>query len=181
MKEIIKKFEKGVKVKFGENEALISSELIKFREYYYIMADITQNIDFTMPCGVSRIHDNIALIIRDKEKLKQIGFSTEERKAIYCHELGHVFSPNQINEDSPKERKIENEIDSDTFAVEKCKIDPEILERALKKTYEFEINQILNKKNISQRRIDEFVNEMRLRKKNIEKLIRDKNPINSER
>lgn len=175
MKEIIKKFQKGLKVNFGENEAIISSELIKFRDYYYIIADITKNIDFTMPCGTLRIYDNIALIIRNKELLQQIGFTTEERKAIYCHELGHVFSKNQLSNDSKTARQIDNEIDSDIFAVEKCKIDPEILESALKKTYEYEINQVTKKKNITQERIDKFVSEMRLRKRNIEKLIDDKN------
>lgn len=175
MKEFIKKFQKGLKLNLGKNEAMISSELIKFRDYYYIIADITKNIDFTMPCGTLKIYDNIALIIRNKELLQQIGFTTEERKAIYCHELGHIFSKNQLNNDSKTGRQIKNEIDSDTFAVEQCKIDPEILESALKKTYEYEINQITKKKNITQESIEKFVSEMRLRKRNIEKLIYDKN------
>ena len=134
-----------------------------------------------MPCGTLRIHNNVALIIRNKELLQQIGFSTEERKAIYCHELGHVFSKNQLSDDSKTERQIDNEIDSDTFAVEKCEINPEILESALNKTYEYEIKQITKKKNMTQERIDKFVSEMRLRKRNIEKLIYDKNSIDSER
>ena len=66
MRELIKKFKKGVKVKLGENEAVISSNLMKFQDYYYIIADITKNVDFTLPCGTSKIHDNIALIIRNK-------------------------------------------------------------------------------------------------------------------
>ena len=174
MREVIKKFEKGVKVNLGENEAIISSDLKKFREYYYITADITKNIDFTQPCGVLRIHDNIALIIRNKELLQQIGFTTEERTAMYCHELGHIFSKNQLSNASETGRQIKNEIDSDTFAVEKCGIDPKILQNALKKTIEYEINNINKKKNITQERIDKFVKEMRLRIINIENIILDK-------
>lgn len=175
MRELVKKYQKGVKVKFGENEAKISSELMKFQKYYYIVADITQDIDFLSPCGASKIHDNVALIIRNKELLKQIGLSTEERKAVYCHELGHVFSKNQSN-NKKSERQIKDEIDSDTFAVKECKIDPKVLESALKKTYEYEIKQVPKKKNITKERIDRFVDEMRQRKKNIEKLIHDVEP-----
>ena len=181
MRELIKKFKKGVKVKLGENEAVISSNLMKFQDYYYIIADITKNVDFTLPCGTSKIHDNIALIIRNKELMKKMGFSVEERKAIYCHELGHIFSKNQLSDKNRLWREIDDEIDSDTFAVKECKVEPEILEGALKKTYEYEINQITKKENMTQERIEKFVNEMRLRKKNIEKLIYDKNSINLER
>ena len=49
-----------------------------------------------------------------------------------------------------------------------------------KKTYEYEIKQITKNENMTQERIEKFVNEMRLRKKNIEELIYDKNSINLE-
>lgn len=52
------------------------------------------------------------------------------RKAIYCHELGHIFSKNQLSDKNRSWRKIDNEIDSDTFAVKECKVEPEILEGA---------------------------------------------------
>lgn len=177
MRELMKKYPKGDTISLGENEAIISTELRKIRDYYYIVADIIKNIDFTLPCGVLKIHENIALVIRNRELLQQMGFSAEERKAIYCHELGHVFSKNQLSNASETSRQIDDEIDSDTFAIEKCGVSPKILESALKKTYEYEINQIPKKKDVTQERIDRFTREMQLRKRNIEKLIRDKNSI----
>ena len=161
-------------MKLGKNEAIISSELIKFRDYYYIIADITKNVDFNLACGTLKIHDNIALIIRDNEWFQKIGFTSEETNAIYCHELGHIFSKNQLSNNGKEGRETEKEIDSDTFAVEKCGINPEILESALKKTYEYEISHIKEKENMTQERLDRFVSEMRLRKRNIERLINDK-------
>lgn len=53
------------------------------------------------------------------------GLTAEERKAIYCHELGHCFSHNQ-QESKGNERNICDEVDSDTFAVEQCGISPYI-------------------------------------------------------
>ena len=82
-----------------------------------------------------------ALIIRDTEKLSQIGLTTEERKAIYCHELWHCFSANQ-QKSKDSERNIDDEVDSDTFAVEKCDIFPYVLEKALAKSYEYKIQNI---------------------------------------
>lgn len=78
-----------------------------------------------------------------------MGLSSEERKAIYCHELGHSFSNTQ-QEGSGNVRQIIEEIDIDTFAAEKCDIDPKILENALRKTYEYEINHISEKENMTQ-------------------------------
>ena len=180
MKELINKFKRGVKVELGKNKAVISSDLMNFQDYYYITADIIENVDFTSPCSTLKIHDNVALIIRNKELMQKIGFSVDERRAIYCHELGHIFSKNQLDNKKSSCRKIDDEIDSDTFAVKECKIEPEVLENALKKTYKYEINQITQKENMSQERVERFVNEMSQRKKNIEKLIREKNSISLE-
>ena len=98
--------------------------------------------------------------------------TAEERKAIYCHELGHCFSPNQ-QENSGTGRKISEEVDSDTFAVKYCGISPHILERALAKSFEYEMKDIGRKKDVTQERIDRYIEEMKARKRNIEKLIRE--------
>ena len=104
--------------------------------------------------------------------ITEIGFTREELEAIYCHELGHCFSENQL-ENKKEERNVENEIDSDTFAVRKCGISPYVLESALAKTYEYEIKNIDKKENMTQERLNRFVNEMRARKRNVEKLINE--------
>ena len=173
MREILDKYKKGNKIQFGENEAEIVSELIKFKDYYAIYADVTKNVNYNSACGTYKLNDKVALIIRNKELLEKMGLTTEERKAIYCHELGHSFSINQQN-DTREGRQIDKEIDSDTFAVEKCGILPSVLERALAKTYEYEIKNIPNKKGLTQEKVDRFVEEMRARKRNIEKLARKK-------
>ncbi len=98
--------------------------------------------------------------------------SAEERKAIYCHELGHCFSHNQ-QVSKENERKVFNEVDSDTFAVEQCGISPYVLENALAKTYEYEIRNIGQKKDLTQERLDRFVKEMKARKENVRRLIRE--------
>ena len=177
MKEILDKYKKGSKIKIGKNEAEITSELMKFKDYYAIYADITKNVDFNKPCGNYKIDEKIALIIRNKELLTEMGFTVEERKAIYCHELGHSFSLNQKNDARGSIRQIDKEIDSDTFAVEKCGMLPSVLESALAKTYEYEIKHLDSKKGLTQEKIDRFINEMRARKRNIEKLARNKEDL----
>lgn len=92
-----------------------------------IYADIIKNTDFKQPCGTCKIHDNVALIIRDKEKLLEIGLTTEERKAIYCHELGHCFSTKYV------------------------------LEKALAKSYEYEIQNIGKKVGLTQEALNRFL------------------------
>lgn len=94
----------------------------------------------------------------------------EERKAIYCHELGHCFSNNQQN-NKGKKRCIEDEVDSDIFAVEQCDISPYILERALAKSYNYEIENISKKKKLTQERLDRYIEEMKMRKENLKRLI----------
>jgi len=51
----------------------------------------------------------------------------------------------------------------------------------LKKTYEYEIEHIHEKQNMTQERLDKFVKEMQLRKRNIQRLIRSKNRERFER
>ena len=177
MREIIDIYIKGSKIQIGKNEAEITSELMKFKDYYAIYADITKNVDFDMPCGNYKIDEKVALIIRNKELLTKMGFTVEERTAIYCHELGHSFSLNQKKDTGGSIRQIDKEIDSDTFAVEKCGVSPHILESALAKTYEYEIKHIKEKKGLTQERLDKFVDEMRARKRNIENLIMDKEEL----
>lgn len=97
--------------------------------------------------------------------------NAEERKAIYCHELGHCFSPNQG--ETKEKRDIFYEVDSDTFAVQRCGISPYILERALAKTYEYDIKSIPTKTNLTQESLDRYLEEMKARKENVKKLIHE--------
>ena len=62
------------------------------------------------------------------------------------------------------ERKISEEVDSDTFAVKYCGISPNILERALAKSFEYEMKDI-GRKMVTQERIDRYIEEMKARKK----------------
>ena len=95
-----------------------------------------------------------------------------ESKAIYCHELGHCFSHNQ-QEAKSTGRNIEDELDSDTFAVEVCDISPYILEKALAKSYEYEIKNIGQKVGLTQERLNRYIEEMKARKKNVQRLIHE--------
>lgn len=63
------------------------------------------------------------------------------------------------------------EVDSDTFAVEQCNISPYILERALAKSYEYEIRNISEKLGLTQERLNRYIEEMKARKKNVQRLI----------
>lgn len=72
MIDIINKYKKGTEIKIGKNRAIITSDLMKFKEFYAVYADIIENIDFRQPCGTCKIHDKVALVIRDKKKLLDI-------------------------------------------------------------------------------------------------------------
>ena len=172
MKEVLNKLKKGTIIEFGDNKAVVVSNLMKFKKFYFIYADIIENADNNIPCCTYKIDDKIALIIRDKEKLLQMGLTAEKRKAIYCHELGHCFSINQKNK-IQKGRDVFEEVDSDTFAVKQCGISPYVLERALAKSYEYEIKNISRKKSLTQERVDRYIQEMKARKRNVEKLIQE--------
>lgn len=172
MKDVLNKFKKGTTIEFGDNKAIVVSDLMKFKEFYFIYVDIIENTDNNIPCCTYKIDDKIALIIRDKNILLQMGLTTEERKAIYCHELGHCFSINQKNK-VQKGRDVFEEVDSDTFAVKQCGISPYILERALQKSYEYEIKNMSKKNGLTQERVNRYIQEMKARKRNVEKLIQE--------
>ena len=103
-----------------------------------------------------------------------MGLNAEERKVIYCHELGHCFSPNQtkMRDELTEEERCMYEIDTDTFAVEQCDMSPYVLKSALEKTYTYGIKSIEKKPHLTKEKIDRFVKEMNARIKNAERLIR---------
>mgnify|MGYP001103550215 CR=1 FL=1 len=159
---------KGTRIATRSFEAIISTDIMRFMGFDAIYADITQQSG-VMPCCVKLI-DGIALIFRDKGLLMSMELNTEERKAIYCHELGHCFSENQRGAKS-SERAIEYEVDSDTFAVEKCGISVDALESALKKTYEYNIASIRTRQEkLTKEEVEKFIDEMTARKRNVERL-----------
>lgn len=169
---MIEKLVKGNIIDVGEIKAVVVSDLMKFKDTYAIYCDIISQSG-NKTCCVKKIDDKVALVLRNKEKLLKMNLNSEERRAIYCHELGHCFSEKQKNRknDSKHERTIEDEIDSDSFAIKKCGISPIILESALKKTYEYEIGNIKNRGDLTQEKINKFIMEMTARKRNVEKLI----------
>lgn len=69
---IIDKYKKGEIIFIGKNKAIVVSDLMKFKEFYAIYADVVENIDFCLSCGTYKIHDKVALIIRDKKKLLEM-------------------------------------------------------------------------------------------------------------
>lgn len=84
--------------------------------------------------------------------------------------MGHCFSPNQ-QESKNNKRNIDDEVDSDTFAVEKCDISPYVLEKALAKSYEYEIQNIGKREGLTQEALNRYVEEMKIRKRNVQRLI----------
>lgn len=162
------KLKTGTQLAMGDIKAIISTDIMRFMGFDAIYADIIQQ-NGTMPCCVKLI-DGIALIFRDKGILLDMKLNAEERKAIYCHELGHCFSEKQKGIKN-KERVIEDEVDSDTFAVEKCGILVDVLESALKKTYEYNIASIRIRQQMpTKEKVENFVEEMTARKRNVERL-----------
>lgn len=81
MLEIMGKYKKGQEIQIGANKAIVSSDLMKFKEFYAIYADMIKNIDFKQPCGVCKIHDRIALIIRDKKRLLEMRIRYRRKKS----------------------------------------------------------------------------------------------------
>lgn len=81
MLDIISRYKKGKEIQVGENRAIVTSDLIKFKEFYAIYADIVKNIDFKEPCGTYKIHDRIALIIRDKKRLLEMRTKHTRKKS----------------------------------------------------------------------------------------------------
>lgn len=44
MLEIVSKYKKGTQIQIGENRAIIVSDLIKFKEFLAIYADVIENV-----------------------------------------------------------------------------------------------------------------------------------------
>ncbi len=81
MLEIADKYKKGKVISIGKNRAIVTSDLMKFKEFYAIYADIIENVDFGSSCGTYKIHDKIALIIRDKKKLLEMRINCRRKKS----------------------------------------------------------------------------------------------------
>ena len=81
MLEVVEKYKKGRIISIGTNRAIVTSDLMKFKEFYAIYADIFENIDYSLPCGTYKIHDKIALIIRDKKKLLEMRTNCRRKKS----------------------------------------------------------------------------------------------------
>ena len=154
---------------------IVEVEAVKeFNGYCYIIANIIRKGNLKHSCAASRLPNDIALVVRDKSKLEKIGLNKEERRVIYCHEIGHVFSNNQLKRtERGKIRNIDDEIDSDTFAVKKCDCSPVTLKRALEKTLEYELNNI--EEGVTVEQLNRFKNEMSIRIQNAQRMIDEKN------
>lgn len=81
MIDIINKYKKGTQISIGKNKCIIISDLMKFKEFYALYADITENVDFRMPCGTCKIQDKIALVIRDKKRLLEMRIRFRRKKS----------------------------------------------------------------------------------------------------
>lgn len=72
MLEVLRKYKEGEKIEIGKSKAIITTGLMKFKNFYAIYADIIENIDCIQGCGVCKINDKIALIIRNKKILLEM-------------------------------------------------------------------------------------------------------------
>ena len=159
-------FKIGQIIEVGDLEYKVSSNLLKFENTYAAYADALDE-EKAPALTVSKYEKKIASILRNKKILKDMKLEKEERKVMYCHELGHIFGDEKIIS-SRNGRTIEEEVMCDTYAVEKLKNKPEILENALRKTYEYEISKING--STDKNRINRYIEEMTARKRNVEKL-----------
>ena len=75
------KYKKGTKIEIAENIAVVTSDLIKFKEYYAIYADIVENKNDIILCATYKLDDKLALIVRDKKRLLEIRFYTRRKKS----------------------------------------------------------------------------------------------------
>ena len=91
MLEIISKYKKGKQIQIGKNKAVIVSDLINFKNFLAIYADVIENIDFKQPCGTCKIHDSVALIIRDKRKLSEMRINYRRKKSYILSWIGTLF------------------------------------------------------------------------------------------
>lgn len=81
MLEIVSKYKKGTEIQVGKNRAIVTSDLIKFKEFYAIYADMIENVDNRIVCGTDKIHDRIALVIRDKKRLLEMRIRYRRKKS----------------------------------------------------------------------------------------------------
>lgn len=81
MIELMNQYKKGKEIQIGASRAIITSDLMKFKKFYAIYADIIEDMDFKQPCGVCRINDNIALIIRNRGKLSEMRINYRRKKS----------------------------------------------------------------------------------------------------
>lgn len=81
MLELMDKYKKGREIQIGENRAIVKSSLIKFKEFYAIYADIVENVDNSILCGTYKVHEKVALVIRDKERLLEMRINYRRKKS----------------------------------------------------------------------------------------------------
>lgn len=81
MVELMEKYKKGKEIQIGTNRAIVTSDLIKFKEFYAIYADIIENIDNGILCGTCKINDKVALVIRDKKRLLEMRINYRREKS----------------------------------------------------------------------------------------------------
>lgn len=81
MVELMNKYKKGKEILIGNNKAIVTSDLIKFKDFYAIYADITLNADNSILCNTCKIHDKVALIIRDKKRLLEMRINFRRKKS----------------------------------------------------------------------------------------------------
>lgn len=91
MLEIVSKYKKGREIQIGENRAKIVSDLIKFKDFHAIYADIIENVDIRIACGTYKIHDRIALVIRDKKRLLEMRINHRRKKSYILPWIRTLF------------------------------------------------------------------------------------------
>ena len=91
MVDIVEEYKKGKKISIGNNKAIIVSDLFKFKGFYAIYADIIENIDFNLACGTYKIHEKIALIIRDMKKLLEMRINCRRKKSYILPRIRTLF------------------------------------------------------------------------------------------
>lgn len=101
---MLEKFQIGKKFIIQDMVVRIT-HITKIKNNYVIYADIVKQNKHTV-CCTTKIQDNAALICRDKETLLKMGLNSQERYAIYCHELGHCFSENKKTRKKHQKEKL---------------------------------------------------------------------------
>ncbi len=69
MIDIMKKYKKGTIVQIGTAEARVTSDLMKFKDFYAIYADAIDGLNNDILCCTCKIHDRVSLVIRDKKRM----------------------------------------------------------------------------------------------------------------